>query len=477
MKNLQAQSLDVKRAEVEFHNFASLGEPERAVRTYAEENARRRGFLLKYRAFIGELSPFLEIGANAGHTSYMLANEFGAVGFALDISADSLRYGAALQQIWGMHRAPVRVAGDAVNLPFRDQSIRLVMTYQTLSQFLDIESVIVEAKRVLMPGGVFLLAEEPLRRALTLGLYRCPYEDSMKAWERKLYDWGLLGYLVRDVIGAHQEESFGIRQNHSLNLRQWHDLLRKHFADHRADIFVRAHGWGERAVERLAVGLDPYGSRWRAARLLGGSLAADCRKAGEPEAACAVDLEQCFQCPDCGGVLDSAPEGGLRCRACDYQAPLEDGVYNLLSSSLRQELYPGRRPDIIDFSLPGHEEQLLEGWEPLEGVYGNKYRWINQHAAARLVRVGHGPQRIRVRGHAAPGVFAQGQPVRLEIAANGRRVGRWALKRSGLFVLEADLPEAGEYRIDLYASPSWRAPGDDRRLTVTISMLRLIAKQ
>ncbi|HYL37298.1 MAG TPA: class I SAM-dependent methyltransferase, partial [Bryobacteraceae bacterium] len=163
----EAQSLAVKRAEVEFHNFASLGEPERAIAQYAEENHRRSGLIIKHRAFLGEMTPFLEIGANAGHTSYMLANEFGADGFALDISADSLRYGSALKDRWNYSRAPVRIAGDAVHLPFADGSLRLVMAFQLLSQFMDIESVFVEVKRVLAPGGVFLFAEEPMKRLLT----------------------------------------------------------------------------------------------------------------------------------------------------------------------------------------------------------------------------------------------------------------------------------------------------------------------
>ena len=131
----------------------------------------------------------------------MLANEFGASGFALDISADSLRYGAALKDRWHLSRAPIRVAGDAVNLPFAEGSIRFVMAFQMLSQFMDMESVFLEVKRVLAPGGVFLFAEEPLKRLLTLRLYRCPYYDTMKPWERKLHQSGLLGYLVRDVIG------------------------------------------------------------------------------------------------------------------------------------------------------------------------------------------------------------------------------------------------------------------------------------
>ena len=70
----------------------------------------------------------------------MLANEFGAEGFALDLSADALRHGIALMDRWGLSRAPVRMAGDALHLPFRDGCLRFVIACQTLSQFMDIES-------------------------------------------------------------------------------------------------------------------------------------------------------------------------------------------------------------------------------------------------------------------------------------------------------------------------------------------------
>ena len=220
------------------------------------------------------MTPFLEIGANAGHSSYMLENEFGADGFALDISADALRHGRFLMQEWNLQRAPVRMAGDALNLPFADGSLRFVCTYQTLSQFMDIEAVFREVHRVLQPGGIFLFAEEPLLRQLSLRLYRCPYYDTMKPWERKLYDWGLLGYVVRDVIGAHQEESFGIRQNHTMFLRDWDTLVGKYFASREYDLFVPQRGWGERLAMRLAR------SHQRTAQWLGGTVSAVCRKAG-----------------------------------------------------------------------------------------------------------------------------------------------------------------------------------------------------
>src|SRR5438045_388030 len=159
-----AQSFSVKRAEVEFHNFASLGEPDRATEVYAQENIRRAAVIRNHLNFIGKMSPFLEIGANAGHTSYLLANDFGADGYALDISSDALRYGITLMDRWGLSRTPVRLAGDAVNLPFKDGSLRLVLAFQMLSQFMNLESLFLEVKRVLQPGGIFLFAEEPLLR-------------------------------------------------------------------------------------------------------------------------------------------------------------------------------------------------------------------------------------------------------------------------------------------------------------------------
>lgn len=474
---MEAQSLSVKRAQVEFHQFASLGEPERAMAAYREENVRRGGILRGHLQFAGALSPFLEIGANAGHSSYMLANEFGAEGFALDISADALRYGRALMDEWKLERAPVRVAGDAVHLPFADESLSFVCAFQMLSQFMDIEQVFVEVKRVLRPGGVFYFAEEPVRRTLSMRLYRAPYEREMKPWERRLLHWGLLGYVTKDVIGAQQEESFGIRQNHRMKLRDWHDLIAKHFAAHEYELFVPQRGWGETAVYRAARRLDRLDSEWLPARLLGGTLAAFCRKAGPPiENLPLRAFESYLRCPDCHSRLGRDNADIVHCAGCGYSAPDNGGVYNLLPSRDRKELYPGARADVIDFSQPESAAHLVEGFFEVEGVFGNKYRWIGPQAVFRLERVDTGAQALRVRGHASEMFLGQGQTPRIEIEVNGQRAGQWAIDRPGLFVLEMPLPEAPEYQVVLHASPSFRAPGDDRTMTVTLSLLRLIPR-
>jgi SAM-dependent methyltransferase len=472
-----AQSMAVKRAEVEFHNFASLGEPERAIAAYQAENIRRGSIIRDHRAFLGELSPFLEIGSNVGHTSYYLANELGADGFALDISADSLRYGIALQERWGYPRAPVRLAGDALHLPFRDGSMRLVMAFQMLSQFMDIESVFVEVKRVLAPGGIFYFAEEPMLRKLTMRLYRCPYYENMKPWERKLNDWGLLGYLVRDVIGAHQEESFGIKQNHTFDLKAWHTLIHKHFVDHEYELFIPRRGWGENIVADTARKFDRLHSDWTGARLLGGTLAAICKKGGDAVIP-AYDVnhfEKALRCPDCGADVLRDASDTICCTTCAYRAANEGGVYNLLASEMRSELYPGDRGDICDFSLASHEDRLREGWYELEGVFGNKYRWINDRATLELKRVKSGPQQLRVRGMAVDRFVSQpGTPAVVSLTVNGKQIGSWPIDRTGVFVLEAAVPEAPEYQIQISAAPTFMVPEDDRVMSVNISMVRLV---
>lgn len=476
---VEAQSLRTKRAEVEFHNFASLGEPETAVAVYAEENRRRAATLAEHAGFIASFTPFLEIGANAGHTSYMVANQFGASGFALDISADALRHGIALMDRWGLTRAPVRLGGDAAHLPFRDASLKLVLAYQMLSQFVGVQQVFAEVARVLAPGGVFLFAEEPLRRMLSMRLYRSPYENQMGPWERKLFRAGLLGYLAQDVIGSRQEEVFGIEQNHGLDAHAWRRLAGRHFAETRFLVYVPERGPGERWVKRLAWRAERRRSLWLAAELLGGSITGICRKAGparevpfHPER-----FEQALQCPDCAGPLLRSASDDLYCASCPYTAAGEGGVYNLLPSRERAQLYPGDRDDNIDFSLPGHESKLRTGWYQLDGVYGSRYRWMGREATALLRALDPGPHRLRVRGYAAEASFREHDAVHVSFFSNDAPVEAMTLRAPGTFLFEATLPAAPEHLVRIHVEPTIRIPADDRPYGVNISLIRLVAAE
>ncbi len=266
------------------------------------------------------------------------------------------------------------------------------------------------------------------------------------------------------MIGAEQEESFGIRQNHRMYLTDWHRLITKHFADHRYQAFVPQRGWGETIVKRAA------GNDWRAARLLGGTLAAMCKKAGESKALPGLArFETLLRCPDCHGGLTRGEDRPMRLRL----PGANEGESTTRCRLRREELYPGDREDLIDFSVPSHTERLGEGWYELEGDFGNKYRWIGGHASAVLRRVHAAPQRLRIRGFAHEMQFAAGQPV-VEVRVNGTRVAQQAIERVGLFIIEADLPVADTYTVEIDAAPTFTPPEEDRTFSVNISMIRLV---
>ena len=64
--------------------------------------------------------------------------------------------------------------------------------------------------------------------------------------------------------------------------------------------------------------------------------------------------------------------------------------------------------------------------------------------------------------------------MRVSVAVNGRVMAETALTRAGLFIIEAAVPEADEYTVEVSASPEWKAPPDDRTFTVNLSMVRLV---
>ena len=94
-----------------------------------------------------------------------------------------------------------------------------------------------------------------------------------------------------------------------------------------------------------------------------------------------------------------------------------------------------------------------------------------------LIRSGHGiatgsscfPEIASSSGCSPPGI-----PGEVRAIVNGAALKPWVLDRPGLFVLEADIPQADGYVVDIHASPVWSVPTDDRMFSVNLSMIRLI---
>jgi ubiquinone/menaquinone biosynthesis C-methylase UbiE len=95
----------------------------------------------------------LEVGIGTGRMSRPLMQE-GVRMSGVDISSEMM--GQLLAQLTPAHTTPDLMLGDATRLPLRDASFRAVMMVHVLHLVASIEQSLVEVRRVLAPGGVFL---------------------------------------------------------------------------------------------------------------------------------------------------------------------------------------------------------------------------------------------------------------------------------------------------------------------------------
>lgn len=276
-------------------------------------------------------SPFLELGAERCQRSLVLANNFGLHGYAADLSFESLRYADFLAQQEKMIRIPQRVCCDAYHLPFADNSIGFAFCYQTLHHFPDPTPVFQELYRVLRPGAVLRVDEEPIRRTLKLNL-----------WKRRVFPKGrenkylryAKDYLLDFVSECHVSEvDHGICENDDISLAAWE----------------RAFGRPAEKKIRLKllpmpsslsrVNHDPHhwGLRSWMCQGLGGILQATImpkssghESVSPPEALC---------CPVCGGTLTTVPDLQV-CTKCSAKYPVRNGIFMLLPQDELSTLYP-----------------------------------------------------------------------------------------------------------------------------------------
>jgi hypothetical protein len=127
-------------------------------------------------------------------------------------------------------------------------------------------------------------------------------------------------------------------------LSDWSDLISRHFVEE-YEIFVPERGWGERVVKNLAIRLDPHGSIWRAARLLGGDAGRGLPQAGEPRARICPARSDTTRCcaVRIAGRTCAATNRTRLLRVLRLSCAERGRCYTLLRSEDRAELYPGDR--------------------------------------------------------------------------------------------------------------------------------------
>ena len=127
---------------------------------------------------------------------------------------------------------------------------------------------------------------------------------------------------------------------------------------------------GRAVDEETRVRIDPYHSTWRAARMLGGTLAAVCRKGGEAVIPCL--LTPIRSRLHCGvrivmGRFDATRAISSRVNSAGTRLRTKAAFITSCHRPKRRSSTPGDRDDVIDFSLPGHEKSCLTAGMDLKG--------------------------------------------------------------------------------------------------------------
>jgi len=341
------QTIETKRGEIRFRRELSqqeLGGRVRIPETFSEDEIisvlldsmeETRCIFDELAERIPHISPFLELGAERGQRSYVLSNEFAAQGFALDLSIDALQFGARLAEELGLHDAPLRICGDAYNLPFRSSSLPFVFCFATLHHFPDPAPVVGEVVRVLHDGGHFYFDGEPTRGLLALSLWT-RYGHKLSRAEQVLDDLGILGF-VSDGGGIERE--YGIIENR-FPLKTWVEVTRQFDeVEMRVNRALKMQFNPSESVLGVLLG-----------RLLGGVTSATCRVRKDEPPLKVDSWEQRLICPTCyeedsefGLELLSSGKG-LGCVHCDAVYPEHNGILMLLSRDMLEKLYPERIP-------------------------------------------------------------------------------------------------------------------------------------
>ncbi|TFW27919.1 class I SAM-dependent methyltransferase [Duganella callida] len=118
--------------------------------------------LTRLRAIAATLAPgrgplVLDLGCGAGHASFAVAPVAQSV-TAFDLSSEMLAVVSGAARERG-HDNIVTQQGNAASLPFADATFCMAMTRFSAHHWLDVPAALREVKRVLKPGGIFIVID------------------------------------------------------------------------------------------------------------------------------------------------------------------------------------------------------------------------------------------------------------------------------------------------------------------------------
>lgn len=277
------------------------------------------------------LSPFLEIGAEKGQRSALLTSKFDAIGFALDLSFESLKTTKIFAKKLLLDKSPVLICADAENLPFADSSIPFVFAFETLHHFPKPDLAIAEMKRVCSLGGHVYFSEEPVKNKFNLGLWRRDF--NLTPFEKILKVLLILPFISK-LGGA--EHSHSVIEN-EFSISDWKQALS---IFEKPEVTVEPVFWGPKST------FIAHNQSWPVnplTKLLidfeGGGITIFAKMTGNlPKFN--KDILLLLRCPICKKSPLSKLNSSLECRRCKANYPIRDDVLIILPPKQRGRLYP-----------------------------------------------------------------------------------------------------------------------------------------
>jgi len=270
------------RGEAEFRRFHAHGVNEPTLDYLRMCLTERRDLFRDLALRESRLSPFVEIGAETGVNSLLLTGDLGAAGLALDISRDALAVMPQYAERLHVAALPWRVWGDAYSLPLRNDSLALAVCWGALHHLADPRPALAELRRVLAPGGLLLVGDEPVRRRLSLRLGRTRDYRALGGAARWLVRAHLLPWLMsiggREAVAAGAAEWQFSRRAYKIWLTEAFEQVDLQDYPY-TTATIRSAGPAARGLLSL---LGPTWAPKAEVAWFGGAIGARCRKAPEP---------------------------------------------------------------------------------------------------------------------------------------------------------------------------------------------------
>src|SRR5271165_156465 len=156
---------------------------------------------------------FLELGSYCHYTAYQVASALDAEAVASDISPNALRMGAELAKKSGIAPTVSRVAADFHDLPFGDDYFDVIFIASAIHHTLRTALILQEMLRVLRPGGIFIIENEPIGRQFCFYQFRSSRPEQMTPWEEGMRKADLMHTVSSPFLGSRPEELFGMIEN------------------------------------------------------------------------------------------------------------------------------------------------------------------------------------------------------------------------------------------------------------------------